>query len=90
MLGEVILWNFTSDGSAEIGCRVLPEYQGNGYGKAAFGAAADFAVRELKLKLWARCYRGNEPSHRMIVTNGFTPTYEDEYFCYFSERRTFD
>ena len=90
MLGEVILWNFTSDGSAEIGCRILPEYQGNGYGKAAFGAAADFAVRELKLKLWARCYRGNEPSHRMIVTNGFTPTYEDEYFCYFSERRTFD
>ncbi len=85
MIGEVVLWNFTSDGTAELGCRILPEYQGNGYGKAAFGAVADFAAQELDLKVWARCYRKNTPSYRMIASNGFTPLWEDEDFCYFEK-----
>lgn len=85
MIGEVIIWNFTSDGSAELGCRILPEYQGNGYGKDAFGTAADFATRTLNVKIWARCYRENTPSYRMITANGFTPLCEDETFCYFKK-----
>lgn len=86
MIGEAVLWNFTSDGTAELGCRLLPEYQGNGYGKAAFGAVADFAVNTLNAKVWARCYRENTPSYRMIASNGFTPLWENEDFCYFGKR----
>ena len=86
MIGEAILWNFTSDGTAELGCRILPEYQGKGYGKAAFGAVADFAVNTLNVKVWARCYRENTPSYRMIASNGFTPLWENEDFCYFEKR----
>lgn len=85
LIGEAVLWNFTSDGTAELGCRILPEYQGNGYGKAAFKSAAEFASRVLCLKVWARCYRENTPSCRMIVADGFTPLYEDEKFCYFGD-----
>ena len=83
MIGEAILWNFTSDGTAELGCRILPEYQGNGYGKAAFGAVADFAVNTLNVKVWARCFRENTPSYRMILTDGFTPLCEDDDFLFF-------
>ncbi len=83
MIGEAVLWNFTSDGTAELGCRILPEYQGNGYGRAAFKAAAEFASRKLDLKVWARCFHENTASRRMIVSGGFTPLCEDEKFCYF-------
>lgn len=86
MIGEAILWNFSSDGAAELGCRLLPEYQGNGYGKAAFRAAADFAARELDLRVWARCYRENTASYRMILAGGFTPLCRDESFCYFEKQ----
>lgn len=88
MIGEAILWNFTSNGTAELGCRILPGYQGNGYGKAAFGVAADFAARELKMKVWARCYRENTPSYRMITANSFIPLCEDTEFIYFGKRES--
>ena len=83
MIGEAILWNFSSDGTAELGCRILPEYQRHGYGKAAFGAAAGFASLGLGLKVWARCHRENIPSCRMIVADGFAPLCEDRDFFYF-------
>ena len=83
MIGEAVLWNFTSDGFAELGCRILPEYQGKGYGRSAFGAAADYAVRSLNVKVYARCYKNNAPSYRMIAANGFTPVRGDDDFYYF-------
>lgn len=83
MIGEAILWNFTFDGAAELGCRILPEYQGKGRGKAAFRAAAEFASRVLSLKVWARCCRENTPSRRMIAAGGFTPLCEDGKYYYF-------
>ncbi len=83
MIGEAVLWNFTSDGTAELGCRIMPEYQGRGYGKAAFRAAAEFASRVLCLKVWARCYRENEPSRRMIAAGGFTQVCEDDKYFFF-------
>ena len=88
MIGEAILWNFTSDGFAELGCRILPEHQKKGYGKAAFGAAADFAARFLHLKVTARCDKRNEASSRMITENGFSPLSEDDFFYYFGHGNT--
>jgi hypothetical protein len=87
MIGEAVLWNFTSDGTAELGCRVLPEYQGKGFGTAAFGVAADFAVRVLGVKLTARCYRSNAASYRMITASGFVPLRSDDQFFYFEYQK---
>ena len=84
MIGEAILWNFTYDGTAELGCRLLPAYQGKGYGTAAFGAAA-FAARSLNVRARARCYRQNAVSRRMIEANGFVPCGEDDAFFYFTQ-----
>ena len=77
LIGEAILWNFTYDGTAELGCRIFPEYQGHGYGRGAFRAAADFAADTLGLKVWARCHRENTASYRMIEASGFEKTGED-------------
>ncbi len=85
MIGEAILWNFTSDNTAELGCRLLPAYRGRGYGKAAFGAAADFAARVLGLSVTARCYKKNAASRRMIEANGFSLLREDDAFYYFKK-----
>ena len=84
MIGEAILWNFNSPGEAELGCRILPQYQGNGYGKAAFSAAAEFAESALKLTVFARCAPQNTPSLHMIESSGFTVQRETEEYLYFA------
>ena len=86
MIGEGILWNFTDGDTAELGCRLRPEYQGKGYGKAAFGALAEFAERTLGLKVWARCHLQNESSRYMILGNDFKMASHDETFYYFERK----
>ncbi len=83
MIGEAILWNFTADGSAELGCRLQREYHGKGYGKAAFGALTAFAEQKLGLRVWARCFRQNEASCRMIEANQYKMVSQDEHYYYF-------
>ncbi len=85
MIGEAVLWNFTLDGTAELGCRIMPEYQGKGRGKDAFGLAAEMAEKDLDLKVWSRCYRENIPSYRMIAANGFKQVCVDQDFYYFKK-----
>ena len=85
MIGEAVLWNFTSDGSAELGCRILPEFQGHGYGTAAFTAAADFGVRTLNVKVTARCHIDNAASYRMITASGFGPLCKNQNYYYFGQ-----
>ena len=87
LIGETILWNFTLDGTAELGCRLFPKYQGKGYGKAAFSATADFARNLLNLKVISRCYRQNAASYRMITAAGLSKTREDKDFYYFEYER---
>ena len=83
MIGEAIAWNFTFAGDAELGCRLFPEYQGKGYGAAAFGALAAFAEERLSAHPVAKCYKPNAASRRMIEGNGFVLTREDDTFYYF-------
>jgi len=90
MIGEVILWNFAADGSAELGCRLKSEYHGKGYGRAAFGAVAEYAAHTLKLKVWARCYHQNKASYHMIMSNKFRETHKDENFFYFERNNDTD
>ena len=86
MIGEGILWQFTSRGDVEIGCRILPAYQGHGYGVAAFRAMARYASQTLGLNCKARCYRENQPSYHMILDSGFAVDREDEDFYHFVYR----
>lgn len=83
MIGEVVLWNFTAKGFAELGCRLFKKYQGKGYGKAAFKLAADFAENVLKIRIVARCYRENVPSYKMITSNNFALAGSDDDYFYF-------
>ena len=83
MIGEGILWNFSFD-SAEVGCRIIPEYQGRGYGKTAFAALSDFAESTLKVKVCARCFVENTVSYRMICSSGYKQTDKDKKYYYFS------
>ncbi len=88
MIGEAVLWNFTLDGTAELGCRIMPEYQGKGYGRAAFGAAAEFASSDLGLTVLSRCFVENVPSRRMIAACGFEPLGSDgKYFRFIKKER---
>ena len=84
MIGEALLWNFTADGTAEVGCRILKEYQGKGYGAAAFKALADFAQETLKTKVTARCFLENEISRCMILSSGFSETRRDTKYIFFA------
>lgn len=83
MIGEVILWNFTSKGTIELGCRILPEYRGKGYGRAAFGAATELALKVNDSRVVARCFIENLPSYRMITTNEFVVQNKDDKYYYF-------
>ena len=83
MIGEGIVWNFSADARCELGCRLMPAYHGKGYGKEAFGALAQFAKNSLHLQPWARCFKQNEGSRRMILANGFHESREDETYFYF-------
>ena len=85
MIGETILWNFTSVGTAELGCRIFPEYQKRGYGRAAFKAAMEYANRTLNVQVEARCHHENEASRQMILGAGLRPAGEDETYCRFRQ-----
>lgn len=87
MIGEVILWNFTSKGLAEIGCRLFKKFQGKGYGKTAFKLAADFAESVLKVSVVARCHKENTPSYKMIIASGFKLKSTDDKYYYFERNK---
>lgn len=83
LIGEVILWNFTDNKKAEIGCRLLPKYQSLGYGKLAFNSIYEFGKEKLGLDIHARCFIQNEKSAKMITSCGFEKYKEDENYYYF-------
>ncbi len=47
--------------------------------------AASFAENVLHLKVWARCFRENTPSYRMIASSGFIRIREGRDFFYFQK-----
>ena len=83
LIGEAVLYRFTGRGSAELGCRIAPEYAGNGYGAEAFAAVADWGLYSLQLSaVTAKCFKENEASLRMLSAC-MRKTGEDETFFYF-------
>ena len=84
--GEVVLHHFDGAGGAELGCRILPEFAGNGYGAEAFRRAAEWSLYQLGLyRLRAKCFRENAASRRMLESC-MRPDGEDETFLYFEKR----
>ena len=83
LIGEVIFWNIRGD-RVEIGCRIVKEMQGRGYGKAAFRAAVSYAKNVLKLRPEAKCFIENVSSFKMISASGLKLTGQDETYYYFS------
>ncbi len=85
LIGEAVLYQFDYKGGAELGCRILPEYAGHGYGAEAFRRAAEWSLYELGLyRLKAKCYRENEASRKML-SSCMRPSGEDDTFYYFEK-----
>lgn len=86
LIGEAVLYRFDYRGGAELGCRILPEYGGNGYGAEAFRRAADWSLYTLGLyRLKAKCYHENAASRKMLE-GCMRPSGEDETFLYFERK----
>ena len=86
MIGEVVLYRFDGHGSAELGVRILPAYEGQGYGKEAFAALANWSLYTLGLpRLVAKCFRQNLPSARLL-SSVMKQISEDDTMLYFEKR----
>ena len=84
-VGEVVLYRFDCKGAADLGCRILPEFDGHGYGAEAFAAIADWALYELGLtRLEAKCFKENEASKKMLAAC-MRQCGEDDAFFYFEK-----
>ncbi len=84
LIGEAVLHRFGYRQDAEVGARLLPEFEGRGYAREAIRALAEYALIELDIeRIEAKCYRQNERSKRMLLSAGFRPSGESETHYYF-------
>jgi len=82
-----VLWRFGYRAEAEIGVRLLPEYEGFGYAAEAARGAAEYAFSALGIeRAEAKCFRENAPSERMPARAGFHRGGEDETIYTFTKR----
>lgn len=81
-VGEAVFYRFRPDGSAELGLRIAAEHAGKGYGREAFRALTEAALKRIP-KVHARCFKENGASTRMILASGFTPVREEEDMLWF-------
>lgn len=85
-LGEVVLHNFGYRNDCEVGVRLLPEYEGNGYAVEAVLGAMQYAFFDLNIEtVLAKCFKANERSRAMLLAAGMRPNGEDETFYYFKK-----
>lgn len=83
-LGEAVFHRFTYDHAVELGVRLLPEAEGQGYAAEAIRAMADYALCYWGLDtVTAKCFKDNLASKRMLTAGGLRPLNEDATFFYF-------
>ncbi|MBE7058688.1 MAG: GNAT family N-acetyltransferase [Ruminococcaceae bacterium] len=83
--GEGVFHNFDFCGSVELGIRLLPEFQGQGFAVDAVKAMKNFATSTLNAKtVKMKCMLENRKSADMIKKSGFTEESRDEIFIYFT------
>ena len=84
-IGEVLLYRFDGKGGAEEGCRIAPEYGGQGYGVEAFRAVAEWGLYQRHLgHVVAKCFKENDASYKML-SSCMRKRGEDEKFFYFNK-----
>ncbi|MBQ3115902.1 MAG: GNAT family N-acetyltransferase [Clostridia bacterium] len=84
MIGELVLYNFNEDQSAEMGFRLSKDYQGQGFAYEGANALKDYAFNQLKVKaLKTKCFKQNIPSKRLIEKLGFSKFEESDTHFYF-------
>lgn len=84
LVGEVVLHNFGYQAEAEIGMRILPEWQGKGFAREALISLMDYGFIKLNLeKIEAKCFRENTASAYTLRAAGMRPCGEDEKYFYF-------
>ena len=86
LAGEVVLHRFGYHAEAEIGVRLLPEAEGNGYAAEAVSAVCEYAFSKLELeRVEAKHFRENARSGRSLQLAGMKKTGEDEAFVYYEK-----
>ncbi len=84
LAGEVVLHRFGYTAQAEVGMRLLPEAEGNGYASEAVAAMCDYAFTRLELEcVEAKCFCANERSARSLERAGMRRSGKDEKYLYY-------
>ena len=84
-IGEVVLYDFDWRGGAELGCRIVADCAGHGYGKEAYAAVAEWALYRLGLtRVVGTCYKETVSSYQML-SNCMRKVGEDEEFYHFEK-----
>ena len=84
LVGEVVLHRFGYQAEAEIGVRLLSEYEGNGYAAEAVSAYAAYAFGKLELdRVEAKHFKENARSGASLVRAGMRRAGEDETYSYY-------
>jgi len=82
-IGEIILYNFDFRGGAELGVRILPEYEKHGYATEAYAAACDYALYGIGMyEVRGKCYRENLASAKVLSAVMRTSGEDDTYFYF--------
>lgn len=86
LIGEVVLHRFGYTAEAEIGVRLLPEYEGSGYAAEALSAYMEYAFCKLELeRIEAKHYNENARSGRSLRLAGMKQSGADEVFTYYEK-----
>lgn len=84
LAGEVVLHRFGYQAEAEIGVRLIPEYEGRGYAAEAVAGYAEYAFGKLELeRLEAKHFKENVRSGKMLLNAGMHKSGEDETYLYY-------
>lgn len=84
LVGETVLHRFGYANEAEIGVRLLPEYENHGYAREAARAYTEYAFSKLGLeRVEAKCFLENERSRRMLQNAGMREINSDGKYYYF-------
>jgi len=82
-IGEAVIYEADLKGSAELGCRIFPEYAGNGYGREAFAAASEWAIFGAGLRsIKAKCFKANISSKKMLESCMTFVSENDDFYFY--------
>ena len=88
LVGELVLHNFDYEGGVEMGFRFFRDCQGKGYATESASALKRFAFEKLNAtRVKSRCYKENNPSHRLIERLGLKQVREDDTHYYFAIER---